>query len=418
MSKEAPHKWLVLTVITMLLMLTMFAIISVSISGSLLRGVFALGSSQHDWVNTSMLLAMVVALPVSEYLAESKGFKKILFIGTALFVTGLAMSCVAWDFPSLVVSRVVAGVGGGLFVPISIAILSFSFSPKEMPLALAIYTAGGFGGGLSCAFHVGGYLAQFASWQWIFLPTVIFGIPCLAIIWFGLQESEKKDKGSFDWLGFISYSVWLISLLVIMVSGKAAWNSGGWYSPFMKTFYAIFIAFFVLFVIAELRSSNPLFNVRLFTIRPFVLGCLLVAFVGANYFATAQMFPALLQSLMRYSKFDSGIYMVPFGVVLGLTSAGLGLLMSRIGIRIPLLLGATLLAFSCYVQSYFTIYSDHIFITALFVLRGFAVGLTLGPATALAMRRVNSEDLAGASMIVTLFRQVGAALATASLSAS
>lgn len=414
-SESKAYSYTVLFVISMLLILSIFAVMSTAVANEVIRGQFSLSISKDSWINTSLLLALVIAVPLSEYLADKHGFKWILFLGTLLFSLGTFLSGISNGFLMLLFSRIITGIGTGIYVPISLGILANAFPSRLLPFALAIYSAVGFGGGLSFAFLFGGYLAQYASWHWVFFPSVIVGVMCLAVIWLILQETEPKEVSKFDSLGYGLYCIAMCSFLTMLVSAKAPWNTEGWYSPFMKTLYLLLACSIVLFFIVELRSVAPLFHIRLFKIRAFVLGNVLLAIVGAIYFGTAQTMPAILQDLLHYSKFKSGLYMIPHGICLGLSSAALGILLSRIGIRVPLVIGCFILGFSCFFQMDLSVYSDHKYIISLLVLRGLGVGLTMGPVTALALRRVDKKYVANATMIVTLFRQTGAASANSLL---
>ncbi|MCF7852631.1 MAG: DHA2 family efflux MFS transporter permease subunit [Simkaniaceae bacterium] len=406
------YPWIVLAVITLLLILSMFAVVTTAVADPVIQGAFSLSSSALTWVNTSVLLSLAVTVPVGQFLAEKKGFKLILFLGAFIFTLGMFLSAISQSLFFLIISRMITGFGTGFFVPISIAVIAKAFRPNQMPLALAIYSALGFGGGLAIAFLLGGYLAEYFSWHWIFLLSAFFGLPCIPCIWLILQETDPQDKGRFDFGGFVTYALWIASFIIIISTGKAPWNTEGWHSNFMKFFYLNFVINLILFVFIELHQPQPLFNVRLLKIRPFVLGCILLFFVGAVYFASAQSLPGLFQDYLSYSKFKSGLYMIPHGLFLGLSSAALGLVLNKTGIRIPLLLGCVILSTSCFMQNFLSIYSDHKFIISMLVLRGLGVGMTIGPVTALALIRVDKKDIANASMIVTLFRQIGASSAT------
>ncbi|MDN3504604.1 MAG: DHA2 family efflux MFS transporter permease subunit [Rhabdochlamydiaceae bacterium] len=409
------YPWIVLCVISLLLVLGMFSVVSTSVADSVIRGHFSLSESVNTWVNTTTLLTLVAVVPLSEFFAQRLGYKMILFLGASLFTLGLLISGLSVNIGMLIGSRVVTGLGMGLYMPISIGILAMAFPSRKLPIAFALYSAIGFGGGLAGAFYFGGLFAQYYSWHWVFFASVFVGIICILVILLVLQETESTGKKKFDTWGYICYVCWICSILVIVASAKSPWNTEGWSSPFMKTFYTIGATSFILFTIIELRTETPLFDIRLFKIRAFILGNILLFLVGAVYFATAQLMPSMLQKLLHYSKYKSGIYMIPHGVFLGLSSAVIGLFSKQAGIRIPVLAGCVILAISCFMQYYFSVYSDHKYVVGLLVFRGLGVGLSIGPVTALALRRVPKEHMPNASMIITLSRQLGAAIATSVL---
>lgn len=415
-SKNPANKWLIFTVLTVLLFLTMFAIIPSAVGDAVIRGHFALSTSENDWVNTATLLGLVSSVPLSEHFARKLGFKFVLFLGTALFSFAFLVASFAPNYFVLILTRVINGVGSGLFVPISLTILAETFPKKQLAFAVALYSALGYGCGVSVAFAAGGYIAQYLNWYWPFLLTVLISSVPLIGIWLFIVETEKEEMHRFDFRGYFSYVFWLSILITLCVSAKAPWNTEGWTSNFMKACYLILGVCFVYFVYIELKLEKPLFNLRLFKINAFFIGNLMLFFVGAIYFATSLGFPPLLQTLLRYDKFHSGLALVAHGTALGLASGILGFVVKKIGIRIPLVVGGVFLASTCFLQQELSIYSDPYFVVMLLFLRGFAVGMSIGPVTALALKRVEGRDLPNATMIVTLCRQTGATIASAVIS--
>ena len=405
------YRWMIFTVMTVLLFLTMFAVIPTAVGTSVIQGHFALSSSENEWVNTATLMGMVCSVPLSEYFARRRGFKFILFLGTALFAAAFLIASFAPNYFILIITRGLNGIGSGLFVPISLSILAMTFPQKQLPLIIALYSALGYGCGVSVAFAFGGYAAQYLHWYWPFLATFLIALIPLIGIWLVIVETEPEEIHPFDFPGYFAYVFWLAILIIMVTSAKAPWNTSGWYSNFMRSCYLIFGIGFISFIYIELTTKFPLFNIRLFNIRPFAIGNAMLFCVGAIYFATSLSFPAMLQELFLREKLNSGFYLILHGAALGIASGMLGAVIKKIGIRIPLILGGFLLALSCYLQTYLSIYSSPGFILFLLFFRGFGVGMSIGPVTALALLRVNPHDVPNATMIVTLCRQTGATVA-------
>jgi DHA2 family multidrug resistance protein len=409
--KGEAYKWVVFSVMTILLFLTMFAIIPSAVGSLVIQGHFALSDSENDWVNTATLLGLVCSVPLSEHFARKKGFKLMIFLGTALFAIAFLLACMAQNYAMLILTRIMNGVGSGIFVPISLTMLTRAFPPKQLSFAIALYSALGYGCGVSVAFGLGGVMAQYCSWYYPFLMTTLISVIPLIGIWLVVQETEPEKIHPFDFSGYFAYIFWLCTLIVIVVSGKAPWNTEGWYSDFIRACYLILAIGFITFISIELTAEFPLFNLRLFKIRPFAIGNTMLFCVGAIYFATSLGFPAMLQQVFRHEKLSSGIYLILHGLAVGIGSGFVGFMIKKIGMRIPLLLGGVVLSLSCFIQMYLSIYSAPGFILFLLFFRGFGVGLCIGPVTALALRRVEPNDVPNATMIVTLCRQTGATVA-------
>ncbi|MCB1116001.1 MAG: MFS transporter, partial [Chlamydiia bacterium] len=181
-------------------------------------------------------------------------------------------------------------------------------------------------------------------------------------------------------------------------------------STLFITCAVLFILSFVGFIWRELTTKEPLINLRLFKIRPFILGNLAIFVVGITFFSTTTNLSFIFEDALHYSKYHTALLQVPFGLFMGGCGAISALLAKKIGPRIPALFGLVLLSISCFTQHGLTIQSDHGDFLQLQILRGMGVGFSLGPLTGLALKKIAPQDVGQAAVLITLFRQFGAAL--------
>jgi EmrB/QacA subfamily drug resistance transporter len=404
------YPWIILFLIVTITVLTVIAASGVVIVIPDIVGELALSSNQSMWIATGFLMMIASCVPWSIFLADKIGYKEAFFWGTCVYVIASSLTGISTDYFSFMFFRLLSAVGVGIIFPVSISILVRVFPEKSTGMALAFYTALGFGIGGILGFYLGGVIAQYESWRLIFYINCYIGIPCLLLILFLFESRPTIDPGKFDAFGYGFFVLFVCSILMILSNAKALWNTEGWGSSFIIGCEITAVISFALFCYIENTINNPLFKLQLFKIHSFSLGCILIFFIGGVYFSTTTIFPNIFLNGLIYSKVQTGIHMVIFGAAVGLVGAFAGSLLQKIGVVNVVILGSICIAFSCFMQHTFTIYADHLMVFTLLAVRGAGVGLSLGPVTALALKDVPKELGGNASIIVTICRQMGAGL--------
>ncbi|NNM66373.1 MAG: DHA2 family efflux MFS transporter permease subunit, partial [Spirochaetales bacterium] len=272
-----------------------------------------------EWVLTAFNLTFAVILPLSGWLADKIGYKRIFFLALALFTTGSFLCSLAWNETILIVFRVIQAAGGGMLQPVGMAIVLREFPPKQRGLALGFYGIAA-AASISIGPSLGGFLADTFGWQSIFLINVPFGT--LAMIATVLIQREYKNPkvGAFDFWGFITSAIFLVSLLLALADGNAGWNTGGWTSPFIITCFGIAAVSLAIFLLVEFRVEHPMMNLRLLGERNFGLSNLLIFFIGLVLMGSAFLFPVYLQGSLGYTAFQAGLIFLPMGFLQGFIS--------------------------------------------------------------------------------------------------
>src|SRR5919202_3776197 len=199
-------------------------------------------------VLTVYLLALAVVIPLSGFLAERVGMKRLYMITLVLFTLGSALCGLAWNLPSLILFRVLQGRGGGMLQPLGMAIVFTMITPLELGrfmgmLGLPMLLAPILGPTL------GGYLVQYASWRMIFLINLPIGILNLALAAWLLKELPRRPGARLDGRGFLLALFAFPSILLALSEGEQY----GWTSPVVLGLAALGLVTLALFVLAELR---------------------------------------------------------------------------------------------------------------------------------------------------------------------
>src|ERR1700679_969521 len=196
------HKWMVC--LTVLLGAIMSAVDTsiVNVALPYMRGNLGASIEEITWVASGYILSTVIVMPVIAFLSARFGRRPFYLFSITLFTASSMMCGLAWDLPSLIFFRVIQGLGGGVLLPISQAILRETFSEKEQGLAMGIY---GMAVVIGPAFGpaIGGWLTDNFSWPWIFFINIPIGIVNFFLARVYIQEPAymKRHTGSIDWLG-------------------------------------------------------------------------------------------------------------------------------------------------------------------------------------------------------------------------
>lgn len=414
--KHPLSPWIILANIILATFLAIISATSVGVAATTISGALIIDTALTSWIFTSYLMAVGTCLPLSGWLAERYGYKKIFFIGLLIFILGSCLGGFAFNFYSLMIFRVIEGMGAGILFPISLSIIAKEFSPKQIPLAIACYMGIGFGCGMAIGFLAGGYYGQFSHWQNLFFINVVIGALLLFMTWAFHHESEPKNLPMFDFLGYFLFVVFVVNLLLIVSSAKQPWNTMGYFSTLIITCFVLSIVSFALLMIRESRIEHPVIALKLFKIKSFVVSFVSIGILGVVLFSTIGLFPSLLENQLHYEKWKIALLMLSFGAVFGIVGPLTGMLTKVVDIRILSLIGLVLVAGSCFMNMSLTVHSDQWQFTWILVVRSIGIAVGIGPVTALGLSELPKELLGQGTSLITFARQIGGAFGASVMS--
>src|SRR4051812_14920123 len=220
--------------------------------------------SRGQLILTIYLITLAVVIPVSGFLGERFGLKRLYILTLFAFTASSALCACAFNINSLIFFRALQGLGGGMLQPVGMAILFTLITPMErgrymfvlgLPMLLAPILGP----------TVGGYLVQYVSWRAIFLINVPIGILNLYLARKLLKETAIRHELKLDWRGFGLAAIAMPSILVALSEG----SDSGWTSPLVLLLGVGGSAAFVAFIAWELHTPDPLLQLRLFKNRMF-----------------------------------------------------------------------------------------------------------------------------------------------------
>lgn len=406
------YKWFVLANVMIGTFMAVLDGTIVNVGLPKIMSAFGVSLSTIQWVITAYMLAMAAMLPTSGWLADKFGYKKTYFCGLLLFTLGSMLCGMSNDEISLIASRIVQGLGGGIVQTLGMAIIVREFPSGQRGVALGFWSIAS-AASVSFGPLIGGYLVDNFGWQLIFdvnIPVGIFGLLFTIIV---QREVKNPNTLKFDLLGFISVSIFLPVFLYALTEGNDASNSEGWRAPYILACFAISGFAFVTFVTRELTTSHPLINLRLLGYHNFGLGATFIMIFGMGMFGSTFLLPLFLQNAMDYTALQSGAVFLPVGIIQGCIAPLVGITSDKTNPKVLPFIGICLLSLSFYVNTRFSFMSEHPAIMLSLYLRGLGMGMIFTPLNSLALLNLPREQIAQASSIMNTMRQIGGSLGIA-----
>jgi DHA2 family multidrug resistance protein len=354
------------------------------------------------WVLTSYIVASAIALPMSGWLADRVGRKRLLLISVAGFTTASVLCATATSLPEMVLFRAVQGVGGAFIVPLAQATL-FDINPVDKhSQAMAVF-GGGIMIGPIMGPVLGGWLTDSYNWRWVFLVNLPIGIICFLILLSSMPAAEKQKK-PFDLLGFALLAIALAGLQMFLDRGEQKDWFDSW-EIIIEAFVAIGGAW--MFVVHTITSEHPLFEKQMFADRNFATGLVFMVVTGVLLLAGLALLPPLLQNLYGYSVLQSGILTAPRGVGTLISMLAAGRLTGKFDARYLVGLGVVLMGVSLYMMTGFALDQPSKPVIISGVVQGLGLGLIFVPLQSLAFQTLQARLRTTAAAMLNLARNIG-----------
>ncbi len=351
-AEVLPNPWLIAVLVALA---TFMEVLDTTIANVVLpyiAGGLGVSEDEASWVVTTYLVANAVALTASAFLARRFGRKAFFLICLALFTASSVMCAYSWNLDSLLLFRILQGLGGGGMVPVAQSILADSFPPEKRGQGFAL-----FGVAVVVAPVVGptlgGWLADNFSWSWCFLINGPVGVATIALIAMILPEPKAaaeerrraREQGGFDVIGFVLIATFLGSLEVVMDRGLI----DDWFgSSFIVEAAAVCGLAFALMIPWEKNRRNPVIDLRMVATRQFGACFVVMLATGAILYATTQFLPQLVQENFGWTATWAGLVLSPGGVVTMAMMFVVGRLSGRVQPKYLIAIGTAIAALSMY----------------------------------------------------------------------
>ena len=314
MISRLEYKWIVGIVFVFGLFMDLLDMTIVNVAIPTLAEEFDATTTQVQWVVTGYLLSLAVFIPVSGWLGDRFGTKRIFMLALFMFTAASFLCGMAWSIESLIGFRVLQGAGGGILTPVGTAMLFRAFPPHERAKGAAILMIPMVVAPASGPV-IGGYLVEYWDWRWIFFINIPVGVTGLIFAGMFLREEKQAHPGRLDLPGLVLASAGLASLMY----GLAEAGERGLDDPRVLAFGAAGLVILAIFTLVELRTAEPMIDMRLFQNRLFATANAVQVVAFAGLMGGLFLLPLLLQSpaTRGLGPFDSGLTTFPqaIGVV-------------------------------------------------------------------------------------------------------
>jgi DHA2 family multidrug resistance protein len=369
------------------------------------------GPDEISWVQTGYLMAELVMIPFSAFLAQALSTRWLFALSAGLFTVSSALCGAAWDIHSMILFRVIQGFVGGAMVPTVFSTGFALFTGKQRTLIPAIL---GMVSVLAPTLGptVGGWLTDVAGWRSIFYVNVVPGVivTLLSIRLIRVDRPNPSMLRKIDYAHLLSMAVFLGGLEYVLEEGpRHDWLN----EPSIAVGAWLSFTAFLLFIERSFRSGGPVVKLTPFRKPTFVFACVFNLVLGFGMYASTYLVPVFLGRVRGYDSLQIGLTVVVTGIA-QLASVPLAArLMQRVDLRLMIAVGLSMFAASLWLTSYMT--PDWGFSALLIpqLVRGFSLMLCIVPSVTMALSGFAPTELRYASGLFNLMRNLGGAIGIA-----
>ncbi|MDI6410251.1 MFS transporter [Streptomyces albus] len=365
-----------------------------------------LGSLQ--WMTDAYALTLAALLLTAGFLADKYGRRRLFALGLVLFTGGSLLCGLAQDAPALIACRAVQGIGGATLSATSLALLAGSFRGRQRGVAFGVWGAvAGVATGLGPV--LGGLLTDSVGWRGIFLVNVPVGAAALVITLRRVEESRAPHTGRIDWLGVVTLTAGLFSLVHgLITAGEAGWDEEG-----VLVRLALAAVFLTAFALAERRVAEPMFSLSLLRIPTFLGGSVAAFAMNASLYAVFMYLVLYLQNGLGDGPLVTGLRLLVGSAFTFVAAFVAGRLSSRVPVRWLIGPGLLLVGLGLLLMRGLTAGSGWTHLIAGLIVSGTGAGLVNPPLASTAVGVVPPHRSGMASGVNQTFRQIGLAVGVA-----
>jgi MFS transporter, DHA2 family, multidrug resistance protein len=398
------------------MMATILVILDVTIANVALdhmRGTLSAGVDEITWVLTSFLVANAISLPITGWLTDLLGRKRLFILATIAFTLTSAAAGAAPSLVFIVIARFLQGLAGGPLVPLSQATMMETFPAHQRGMAMAIW-------GIGIMFApivgptLGGFITDNWSWRWVFYINVPVGALAILLAWLFLPDSatERPAVRRIDLPGLALLVIGVAALQFVLDRGQRE----DWFaSSLISSLTVIAAAALVALVIRELTAEEPVVDLRVLRHPTFAIATAAMFVISIAFYGIMVLSPLFTQILMGYTAMLAGMVLAPGGVSTLITMPIAGMLINRIDPRWIIAAGCALNAYAMYLMATLTLQANYWQIMLPRFVQGLGIGLSFVPLSTVALTAVPMRELGHASGLFNFIRTVGGSVGIAAV---
>jgi MFS transporter, DHA2 family, multidrug resistance protein len=379
-----------------------------------MAGELSASIDQISWVLTSYIVAASVVMPMTGYLTDRLGRRRYLLISIAGFVIASTLCGIATSLTEIVLFRLLQGVFGASLVPLSQAIMVDSYPTHERGKALAIWGMGVMVAPILGP-TIGGWLTESINWRWNFYINVPIGVLSFLLAARHVPETPVKARG-MDWWGLVFLAMFIGGLQYVLDRGQQE----DWFaSTAIRVSAAVLVAGLAMFVMHAIHSRREtLFSLKLFADRNFAAASIVGGAMGLSLFGGMLLQPVLLENLLQYPTFDTGVAMVPRGIGSLISMLIVGRLLGNVGAKPLIYFGIATGILGAWMLTHVGFDASATTLIVPLILQGVGVGFVFVPLSAVAFATLPGALATEAAGVYSLIRSIGSSIGISIVSVS
>lgn len=411
MPERYVNPWLIAVSVMFATFMEVLDTTVVNVSLPHIAGSLSASIDEATWALTSYLVANAIILPMTGWLAATFGRKNLLMLSVVGFTVSSFLCGLSPNLPSLIVFRILQGATGGALQPLSQAVLLEAFPPQDRGKAMGFW-----GLGIVVAPILGpvlgGWLTDAYSWRWVFYINIPIGIASIVMTKLYIFDPPylRAESKGVDYWGIGMLVVGIGALQIVLDKGQQEdWFS----SSFIVILSIISVVTLVWLVVHELRTENPIVDLRVFKERSYAVGVFLMSVVGFVLYGSMVLLPIMLQTLLGYPPLQAGIALAPRGIGSFFMMPLTGLMTGRFDARKLLTTGLVVGGGTLIWMSRINLQAGYWDIFWPQLVQGAGLSLLFVPLTTVAMDRIPRERMGYATSLFNLMRNMGGSIGIA-----
>ncbi len=378
-----------------------------------IQGAIGAGIDDGGWISTAYLVAEIIVIPLTGWLARVFSLRRYLLVNAILFLGFSAACAFARDLGQMIVLRAAQGFAGGVLIPLAFTIIITLLPKPKQPIGLALFA-------LSATFApaigptIGGYLTENWGWQYIFYVNLVPGALMVVLLWVALAPAPMQFDllRQGDWAGIATMAIGLGALQTVLEEG----NKDDWLgSPLIARLSVVAAIALGVFLWIELTARHPLLNLRLLVRRNFGFGVLANFLLGVALYGSVFILPVYLARVQGYNAEQIGEVLAWTGLPQLVLIPLVPRLLKRLDARLVIAAGFALFAASNFMNVAMTADTAADQLLWPNIVRAVGQALVFAPLSAIATAGIEAAQAGSASALFNMMRNLGGAVGIAAL---
>ncbi|HDH4225375.1 TPA: DHA2 family efflux MFS transporter permease subunit [Staphylococcus aureus] len=368
---------------------------------------FTVSSSTAQWLTTIFMLVNGIMIPITAFLIERFTLRSLFFNATCFLMIGSFICMLGINFPMLLVGRSIQALGAGILMPLTQTLLFIMFPPKKRGMAMGMF-------GLVIGFApaigptAAGWFVNIFDWRYLFLVVLLIGMIDFVFGYLSLPNITELSKPNLDKLSVILSTVSFGGLLY----GFSTAGNLGWSHPMVYITIIAAIVILTIFIFRQLKLESPLLEFRVFKYNDFSLAMILIVLMFMLFIGNLTILPIYMQTMMKWSPLESGLILLPGGLIMGLLSPVTGKLFDKIGGRILSIMGMLTIMIGALLMAQFSQNTTQLYVIISFSVTMLGNAMIMTPMTTQALNALPHQYIAHGTAMNNTIRQVSAAIGT------